>query len=193
MRFNFVSGFQNSKFACPNQRDNCFFLIIKDLNMKFVSEDIIDAVIEELETYSDEQYEQQMEAFAEAQPVLFAWLFSEHFDLLNEDEKGYLQYLALIAWHASVKANGPLEAVSEDQIGEAEEKNYEILEHSTGKNFRDRLDMYFENTDQEDLIAFAEEAVLEDEDDPESLVSKEGREPIFIALKTMVDVFSAVS
>jgi len=169
-----------------------FHLIIKYLNMKFVSEDIIDAVIEELETYSDEQYEQKMEAFAEAQPVLFAWLFSEHFDLLHEDEKGYLQYLALITWNAAVKVNGPLEAVSEDQIGEAEEKNYEMLELSAGKKFRDRLDPFFENSDQEDLIAFAEEAVLEDEEDPESLVTKEGREPIFIALKTMVDVLSQV-
>lgn len=155
--------------------------------MKFVSENIIDDVIEELEELSEGQYEQKMEAFAEAQPVLFAWLFSEHFDLLNEDEKGYLQYLALIAWNSIVKVNGVLEAVSEDQIGEAEEKNYEILEHSEGKKFRDRLDPFFENTDQEDLIAFAEEAVLEDEDDPESLVTKEGREPIFIALKTMID------
>lgn len=170
-----------------------FSLISKYLTMKFVSEDTIDAVIEELETYSDEQYEQQMQAFSEAQPVLFSWLFSEHFDLLNEDEKGYLQYLSLIAWKSIVKANGVVEAVSEDQIGEAEEKNYEILELSTGKKFRDRLDPFFENTDQTELIAFAEEAVLEDEDDPESLVTKEGREPIFIALKTMVDALSAAS
>ena len=65
--------------------------------MEFVSEKIIDTVIDELEQYSDEQYETQMEAFAEAQPVLFAWLFSEHFELLNDEEKGYLQYLCLIA------------------------------------------------------------------------------------------------
>ncbi len=158
--------------------------------MEFVSEKVIDAVIEQLEDFSDEQYEQQMEAFAEAQPVLFAWLFSEQFDLLNEEEKGYLQYLSLITWRSIVQANGTPEAVSEEQIGEAEEKNFEILEGSTAKKFRDRLNPFFENTPQEDLLAFAEEAVLEDEDNPESLVTKEGREPIFIALKTMIDVLS---
>ena len=47
-----------------------------------------------------------------------------------------------------------------------------------------------EQTEQEDLLAFAEDAVLEEEDDPEALVTKEGREPIFVALKTMVDVLS---
>lgn len=158
--------------------------------MEFVSEKIIDAIIEELENLPDEEYERRMEAFAEAQPVLFAWLFSDNFDLLNEDEKGYLQYLALIAWLAIIKVNGPIEPVSEEQIGMAEEKNYEVLEHSTAKKFRDRLNPFFEQTSQEDLLAFAEDAVLEEEDDPDALVTKEGREPIFVALKTMVDVLS---
>lgn len=158
--------------------------------MKFVSEEVIDGVIDALEAYSDEQYEQQMESFSEAQPVMFAWLFSEAFDLLNEDEQGYLQYLALIAWKSVVEVNGPMEAVSEEEIGAAEEMNYEILEASTAKKFRDRLDPFFDQSPQEDLLAFAEEAVLESEDDPDSLVSKEGREPIFIALKTIVDVLT---
>lgn len=158
--------------------------------MEFVSEIIIDAVIDELESFTDEQYEAQMEAFAEVQPVLFAWLFSEHFELLNEDEKGYLQYLSLIAWLAIERVNGPCEPVSEEQIGEAEEANYGVLEASTAKKFRDRLNEFFEGSDQEDLLAFAEEAVLEDEDDPEALVSKEGREPIFVAVKTLVDVLT---
>lgn len=157
--------------------------------MKFVSEKIIDSVIEELENLPDEQYEQRMEAFAEAQPMLVAWLFSDNFDLLNEDEKGYLQYLALIAWLSFGKVNGPSEPISEEQIGLAEEKNYEILEGSTARKFRERLNPFFENTPQEDLLAFAEDAVMEeDEDDPNALVTKEGREPIFVAIKTIVDV-----
>jgi len=159
--------------------------------MEFVSEKIIDSIIEDLENLPDEQYEERMEAFAEAQPVLVAWLFSDNFELLNEDEKGYLHYLALIAWLAIVKVNGSLEPVSEEQIGQAEELNYEVLEHSTAKKMRDRLTPFFEDTPQEDLLAFAEDAVLEEEDDPEALVTKEGREPIFVALKTMVDVLTA--
>ncbi|MEY3195633.1 MAG: hypothetical protein RIQ78_1730 [Bacteroidota bacterium] len=158
--------------------------------MEFVSEEIIDAIINELEAFDDEQYEEQMEAFAEAQPVLFAWLFSEHFELLNEDEKGYLQYLSLIAWRSIMSVNSEVEAVSEEQIGEAEEANYALLEASKAQDFRDRLNEFFEGSDQEDLLAFAEEAVLEDEDEPESLVSKEAREPIFIAVKTLVDALT---
>jgi len=40
------------------------------------------------------------------------------------------------------------------------------------------------------LPALAEEAVLEDEDDPESLVTKEGREALFVSLKTVIDVLT---
>ncbi|HNL40035.1 MAG TPA: hypothetical protein PKH43_12890, partial [Saprospiraceae bacterium] len=145
-----------------------------------------------LENLSDEQYEERMEAFASAQPVLVAYLFDdENFHLLTDDEKGFLQYLALIAWSAVVKTAGDVAAVSEEAIGEAEEKNYAVLEQSTAKKFRDRLDPFFDNYPQEDLLAFAEEAVLEDEDDPDTLVSKEGREPIFIAMKTIIDVLTA--
>ena len=158
--------------------------------MKFVPEDLIDTVIEDLEKYSDTQYEKHMEAFSEAQPVIFAWLFGEQFDLLTEDEKGYLQYLSLIAWSANERLNGPIGPVSEEQIGNAEEKNYEILELSHAKNFRDRLNPFFEDTPQEDLLAFAEEAVLEEEADPEALVTTAGREPIFLALKTLIDVLT---
>lgn len=160
--------------------------------MKVIDSNVIDAVIEELENLSDEQYEQHMENFASAQPVLVAYLFNEeNFHLLTDEEKGFLQYLALIAWTAIVKTVGNVEAVSEEAIGEAEEKNYAVLEQSTAKKFRDRLDPFFDNYPQEDLLAFAEEAVLEDEDDPEALVSKEGREPIFVAMKTIIDVLTA--
>lgn len=159
--------------------------------MKFVSEKIIDSIIDLLDSLSDEQTERHMEEFAEEQPVLMAYLFNEdNFHLLSDDEQGFMQYLALIVWLANRKVNGPVETVPEEVIGEAEEKNYEVLEASTAKKFRDRLNPFFDNTPQEDLLAFAEEAVLEDEDNPQALVTKEGREPIFVAVKTVIDVLT---
>ncbi len=159
--------------------------------MQFVSEKIIDGVIEKLDSLTDTNYENRMATFAESQPVLTAYLFDdENFELLTEDEQGFMQYLALIVWESILKVNGTTPEVGEDQIGEAEEKNYEILEGTTAKKFRDRLDPFFENYKQEDLLAFVEDAVCEDEDDPESMVTKEGREPIFISVKTVIDVLT---
>ncbi len=160
--------------------------------MKFVSEKVIDAVIDELDELEEELYELKMEAFAQAQPVVLAYLFNEeNFHLLTEDEKGFLQYLCLIAWISFERVNGSTEPVGEELIGELEEKNYGILEEAPGKKFRDRLDPFFEGYPQEDLLAFLEEAVLEEEDDPDSFVTKEGRETIFIAAKTVLDALIA--
>lgn len=158
--------------------------------MKQVQSNTIDAVIEQLDNLDDAQYEKRMEAFAEAQPVVFSYLFSEQFDLLSEDEKGYLQYLSLIIWSAITRECGAPPAAGEEAIGEAEEKNHEIMENSPGARFSARLDPFFENYEQEDLLAFAEEAVMEEPGDDDPLVTKEGREPIFIALKTLIDVLT---
>jgi len=158
--------------------------------MKIVSSVAIDAAIERLEGLDENQYEAQMEAFADAQPVIFSWLFSEQFDLLTEEEKGYLQYITLIIWSASEQVNGKAEQVSEEQLGEAEEANFEVAEGLAGKSLSEKLDVFFEGYEQEELLALAEEAILEDEDDPEGIVTKEGRELIFVALKTVIDVLT---
>jgi hypothetical protein len=160
--------------------------------MKFVSEKVIDQVIESLDAVSDDGYDKKMDAFEEAQPVVNAYLFDdENFHLLTEEEQGFLQYLALIAYESIVKVNGEIPEVSEEMIGEAEEKNYEILDNITEKEFRDRLSPFFEGYEQEDLLAFAEEALLEDEENPDdTLVTKDGRETIFIAMKTLIDVLT---
>jgi hypothetical protein len=158
--------------------------------MKIVTAAAIDAAIEELEDLSEDRYEQQMQAFAEAQPVVIAYLFSDSFELLSEEERGYLQYLALIAWRAIERENGRIEPVSEEQIGEAEERNYEMLENAQGAKFSDRLETFFEGYAQEDLLAFAEEAVIEEEGEEDALVTREGRETLFVALKTLIDAMS---
>ncbi len=159
--------------------------------MKFVPADTIDELIELLDNLSDEQYEQKTAAFAEAQPVIFAYLFDEeNFHLLTEDEKGFMQYLALICWASNERVNGATPEASEEQIGVAEERNYAMLDGQAARDFADKLDSFFEEYPQEDLLAFVEEALLEDEEEPESLLTKEGREPIFIALKTVIDVLT---
>ena len=162
--------------------------------MKIITAKDIDSVIDSLDKMTEQQYEAKTEAFAEAQPLLLAYLFhEENFHILSDDEKGYLQYLALITWMAIDQAGESPGIAEEDIIGEAEEKNFTMLEESKASSFRDQLDPFFEGYEQEDLLAFAEEAVLEDEGDPDNMLSKEGRMVVFIALKTIIDVLTGDS
>lgn len=155
--------------------------------MAFVSETVIDHHIDRLET-TPGAYEAALSQMEKEQPVLLAYFFSENFDLFTHDERDYLQYLALVIWSAAREVCGAKPPVNEDQISEAEDRNWEILEAARSHIFRERVGVFFENTPQEDLLAFAEDALLDDEDDP--LVSKEGREALFVTLKSVVDLLT---
>ncbi len=160
--------------------------------MKFVPGEAIDAVLDMLDEYSDEQYEQQMKAFSAAQPYLFAYLFSDdNFHLLTEEEKGYVQYLGLVVWLAVTRTAGAVAPVDNDHIGLAEERNYELLETASARRFEDRLETFYDYTDQHDLLTFAIESVTEDEEEEEGLVvTPEGRETVFVTVKTVIDVLT---
>lgn len=155
--------------------------------MKEVSEKIIDGIIDQLDGLSDTAYEARMQQFADRQPVVIAWLYSEQFELLTEDEQGYLQYLALIIHESFSKVNGEIDPISEEELGVAEEANTEILEAQTAQTFRERMTPFFENYPQEDLLALVEDALMEEEE----MLTKEGREPMFVALKTIIDCLIA--
>lgn len=159
--------------------------------MKFVSEEVIDKVVAALE--ANDNYETEMESIRETQPTILAYLLSKNFEVLTMGEKEYLLYLTLVIVNASEHVNPGMPLVDQDALGEAEEDNYGLMNASKERRFRDKLTVFFEEYPQEDLLAFAEDAiVLDDEGDAGEeenfSVTKEGREPIFIALKSVIDV-----
>lgn len=155
--------------------------------MPFVSETVIDNHIDRLET-APGAYETALSQMEKEQPVLLAYFFSENFDLFTHEERDYLQYLALVVWSAAREVCGIKLPVNEDQISEAEDENWEKLESVRSHIFRERVGIFFENHPQEDLLAFVEDALLDDDEDP--LVTKEGREAMFVTLKSVVDLLT---
>jgi len=156
--------------------------------LPFVSEKVIDATGEILD--KDGAYEKAMEEMAAEQPAIIALALSEDFQVFTEEERDFFLYLVLVMWKSATKVGEPSYATPE-AIEAAEEQNWAILEASTGNTFHDRLDPFFENPPQEDLLAFIEDAVSEDDDDAEGIVTKEGREALFVALKSVMDVLIA--
>jgi hypothetical protein len=156
--------------------------------MKKISEEDIDIAIGEIE--ANGITEEMIEAFKSSQPIVFAYLFSDSFDLSTQDEKEYLLYLVMVAWKAISKVHPEMNEVEEEEIGESEEKNWELINNVSATKFRDRLTILFENSNQEDLLAFAEDMLteLEEEETTEKeIVTKEGRELLFVAYKSIID------
>ena len=162
------------------------FIIHHFFIMKLISENIIDSVAEKLDEGSDAAYDKACEDFSKQQPAVYSYLFSEDIALLTEDEREYLLYLALIIWKSVLKVAKKMPVVTALRIDQAEEDNWALLEPVKSKRFSDKADVFFKKYPQEDLLAFVEDMLTDDEN---SEVTKEGREPMFVALKTVIDVF----
>lgn len=154
--------------------------------MDFISENIIEKVAEEIGA-SEENFSDALQNLHEEQPILAAYIFSENFDLLTQAEKEYFLFLFLVLYFSIKKENElALETIDEETISKTEENNWTMLSEVKAKKFRERMDVFFKDYPQEDLLAFVEDALTGDE---EEIVTKVGREPMFVALKSMIDCF----
>jgi hypothetical protein len=150
----------------------------------FISETVIDAVVANLEMAN---FEYEVELFTKKYPVLIEYWGAEDFALLTDDERELMLYLMLILSKAVEQATGKVPPLSNLMIENAEERNWEKLDGVTSKRFHDRMDVFFEGCEQEDMLAFVEDNLVEDDD---STITKEGREPMFVALKSVIDVLT---
>ena len=152
---------------------------------KFISEDQIEVTIAALDA-DEEAFAEAIETFKAEQPVIFSYFFSESAKLLTQAEREFLFYLGIIIWK-SIHTNWPhtIPTITEEQLGAAEEINWTLLESTNSKNFNDRLNPFFEDSPQEDLLAFVEDMLVPEVGNYD--LSKEGREPIFVVLKSIID------
>ena len=144
-----------------------------------------------LSDVEDNDMEQLMLELTEAQPVVAAYVFAEGFQVLTEAERAYMLFLVTSVWHTlrdTIEAALP--TVTEAALGAAEEANYTLLEGVRAKTFRDKLTVFFENSAEEDLLAFIEDALTLEADD-ESVLTPEGQLPIFIGVKAVADCLLA--
>lgn len=166
--------------------------------MQFVSEQNIDDVATQLDA-SDASEEAQISQLEQEQPHILAFVMHEdHQKILTDDEKMFLVSLTLLVYQTMREVNGaPFSIVPENTLGEMEEANWEKYTEAKGNSFTEKLNPLFENYNQEDLLSLVEDAITmddetSDEEDPELIrVTREGREVIFIVVKTVIDALDA--
>ncbi len=151
--------------------------------MAFVSETVIDQVVEKLGNDEISRAE-GLENLELNQPAITGYFFSEGFSVFSQQEREYTLYLLLVIWESFRTINPESIPVDEDQLMEAEDQNWSLIETNKAQRFRDRLDVFFKDYPQEDLLAFVEDALLDEEDE---ILAKESREPLFVALKSVID------
>ena len=158
-----------------------------------IPESTIEQVLEKFENQAVD-FELAIRDFGERQPALLSFLVADSEGALSEDEQDFMLYLAAVIFTAVEKETPDLPAISPDEIAGTEEANWELFETTKGKPFRERLNIFFENYPQEDLLAFVEDALAaeaEDEEGETFSMTPESQEPMFVALKTVIDVLTA--
>ena len=153
------------------------------MTVPFISEQIIDGITEALD-HQENSYDVAIADMQAKQPILFSYLISESFKLLTKEESDYLLYLALVIWKAVDITVGEQPLLDSAKIEEIEEQNWMLFNEAKARRFNEKLDAFFDQYPQEDLLAFVEDALIDDED---SFVTKEGRDLIFIGLRTVID------
>ena len=146
-----------------------------------ITERQIDDIIDHLERQDDKEI---IEEISQAQPALLSYILSEGFEMLTKDEHKIMIFLFLVIYSAF---GSELETIEPNDIEITEEKNWELFNETSGSEFQDKITPFFKDYDQEDLLAFVEDTLVDDDDNP---VTDEGRAVIFIGMKTVVDCLS---
>lgn len=153
-----------------------------------IEEKTIDSAVDYLES-REEEFELLVEDFGQAQPALLAYILSESTEVLTNYEKEYLLFLALTVWKSfDIAGLGAIiPEVEAAQIEEKEDIFWGWIGDSKEKDFNKKIDRFFEETEEEELYAFIEDALEMEENE---WLTPQGREAIFVFMATLIEVLS---
>lgn len=151
-----------------------------------IQESTIERILQRLESGADD-FALEIQDFAHSQPGLMTYLTDEDNDIFTEAERELLIFGAVVIYQSVTDQFVEPKPVADATIGQAEEANYSLIGEGKGA-FRERITPLFESSPEEELLAFAEDLLIAGEE--EDNVSNEAREPLFVTLKTVVDVLT---
>lgn len=152
--------------------------------MNIITEEHIENLIDRLEV-DEELFLKYRQNLIDNEPALAGFLAQESFDILNDDEYDLLWFVITLIYTVFTEKNNLKKPLEAEVIDEIEEVNWELLNQKEKASFSERLDAFFEETEQEDLMAFLEDCIVPDE---EVDITPVGRELIFIAGATLINV-----
>lgn len=151
--------------------------------LNFISEDHIEIAIEQI----GQNNENIVIDFGAEHPVLSNYLLSDQFLSLNGEEKNLLLFCFLVLFQSIPKE---LRAdFNFEEFEEAEEKNWTLFEDNQKLSWDEKTNLAFKDYKQEDLLAFVEDLLVDDESEEVQDISIIGKEFIFITAKSYIDCF----
>jgi len=131
-------------------------------------------------------FETELERLKIDYPDISAYLLNDQLDALIEEEFRILWFNALVIIKSFEKAEQIPEKLDKKSLEEHESSNWSLLQNSKPVGFNEKLDAFFKDSEQEDLLALIEDSLAEDD---EMQITSAAKEIIFICLKSLVDLF----
>ena len=122
--------------------------------------------------------------FVENQGDYWNYMNSEGFKGLSESERQMLFFVNSVIYHTCVSAETPIDFDIES-FQEKEEANWSVREAED--KWEKAVDNYFQDYEEEDLLAFVEDMLVEEEI---RRLSDIGKEVILITAKSYIDLLS---
>lgn len=126
-----------------------------------------------------------------AQEDLLEYLKSDTFSSLSASEKKILFFCFEVIFYSFENAHNKIPEFDIDDYLEAEEENWHVREEHS--NWAKTVDSFFKNYSEEDLLAFLEDTLVEDDDnkdDGDNEISEIAKEFIFISGKSYIDAIT---
>ena len=148
-----------------------------------VNEKTIEDIIESLEENNkllalEKRWEENFTAISD-------YLNQDNFSLLIDEEKAYVSFIVAVIFLSWEEKFGKFDKdLKPKKLEKIEEENWEKLNNAKGKTFREKLDVFFDGYTQEDLLAFIEDSI---QDDEQQMVSGAARDIVFICTITILD------
>lgn len=116
-------------------------------------------------------------------PMIAGFLMQESNEVLTNAEKDLLWFLVVVILSTYKDKGLSINKISVETLSRAEEKNWQTYDEIKGP-YEEKIDAFFEETKEEELLAFVEDMVSIDED---SEVTTVGREVILVVCKSIID------
>ena len=152
-----------------------------------IQEATIEATLDRLENSID-TLDEQVQDLASQQPELLGYLTNEDVEAFTESERDILLFAAVVIYESVRAEGGGRRAITGKALTEAEERHYELIQQTKGP-FRERVTPFFEQSEEEELLAFVEDLTIS-ETEGNGALSNEAREPFFVTLATVVEVLT---
>lgn len=158
--------------------------------MNTISAEIVENTWNIIGSMSPLSATQLINKLSEEQPVILAYLMAVGEDMLNQDEKELLLYLGVVVWQIMSQAKTPLPPVTEETLDAVDDSNMKMLEYLEGESefdFIQTVETIFKNYNQPEVMRYAVEALMEDNED--YTIRDEMKGVMIIYLKTVIDCF----